>query len=95
MYICVKSLFFRLKDEERIRGGLYFVQGIPRDENWKASENIIFFKKKHLMLQNHVGEGMHFKFPIFLGIEAPAEELPAGRRCGGRGRGSGEFFFNF
>ncbi len=45
MYICVKSLFFRLKDEERIRGGLYFVQGIPRDENWKASENIIFLKK--------------------------------------------------
>ncbi len=48
MYICVKSLFFRLKDEERIRGGLYFVQGIPRDENWKASENIIFFKKTNL-----------------------------------------------
>ena len=45
------------------------------------------------MLQYHVGEGMHLKFATFLGIEAPSEELPAGRRCGGRGGGSGEYFF--
>ena len=26
----------RLQDHERIRGGLYFIQDIPRDENWKV-----------------------------------------------------------
>ncbi len=31
----------RLKDEERIRGGLYFVQTIPRDENGKILKPLL------------------------------------------------------
>ena len=31
----------RLEDHERIRGGLYFVQDIPRDENWKVRRDIL------------------------------------------------------
>lgn len=31
----------RLQDHERIRGGLYFIQTIPRDENWKVRRDIL------------------------------------------------------
>lgn len=31
----------RLQDHERIRGGLYFIQSIPRDENWKVRRDIL------------------------------------------------------
>ena len=31
----------RLQDHERIRGGLYFIQAIPRDENWKVRRDIL------------------------------------------------------
>ena len=31
----------RLEDHERIRGGLFFVQDIPRDENWKIRRNVL------------------------------------------------------
>ena len=31
----------RLQDHERIRGGLYFIQNIPRDENWKVRRDIL------------------------------------------------------
>ena len=31
----------RLQDHERIRGGLYFVQEIPRDENWKVRRDVL------------------------------------------------------
>ena len=31
----------RLQDHERIRGGLFFVQSIPRDENWKVLKDIL------------------------------------------------------
>ena len=31
----------RLEDHERIRGGLYFVQDIPRDENWKVRRDVL------------------------------------------------------
>ena len=31
----------RLEDHERIRGGLYFIQNIPRDENWKIRRDIL------------------------------------------------------
>ena len=31
----------RLQDHERIRGGLYFIQAIPRDENWKIRRDIL------------------------------------------------------
>ena len=31
----------RLQDHERIRGGLYFIQSIPRDENWKVCRDIL------------------------------------------------------
>ena len=31
----------RLQDHERIRGGLYFVQNIPRDENWKVLKDVL------------------------------------------------------
>ena len=31
----------RLQDHERIRGGLYFIQEIPRDENWKVRRDVL------------------------------------------------------
>ena len=31
----------RLQDHERIRGGLYFIQSIPRDENWKVRRDVL------------------------------------------------------
>eukprot|EP00095_Tigriopus_kingsejongensis_P001553 maker-scaffold137_size321222-snap-gene-0.10 protein:Tk01553 transcript:maker-scaffold137_size321222-snap-gene-0.10-mRNA-1 annotation:"4-coumarate-- ligase-like" len=31
----------RLQDHERIRGGLYFIQNIPRDENWKVLRDVL------------------------------------------------------
>ena len=31
----------RLQDHERIRGGLFFIQNIPRDENWKVRRDIL------------------------------------------------------
>ena len=31
----------RLQDHERIRGGLYFIQAIPRDENWKVRRDLL------------------------------------------------------
>ena len=31
----------RLQDHERIRGGLFFIQSIPRDENWKVQREIL------------------------------------------------------
>ena len=31
----------RLQDHERIRGGLFFIQSIPRDENWKVRRDIL------------------------------------------------------
>jgi len=31
----------RLQDHERIRGGLYFIQSIPRDENWKVRKDLL------------------------------------------------------
>ena len=31
----------RLQDHERIRGGLYFIQSIPRDENWKVLKSAL------------------------------------------------------
>ena len=31
----------RLQDHERIRGGLYFIQEIPRDENWKVRRDAL------------------------------------------------------
>ena len=31
----------RLQDHERIRGGLFFIQNIPRDENWKVRKDIL------------------------------------------------------
>eukprot|EP00094_Tigriopus_californicus_P002372 TCALIF_02290-PA protein Name:"Similar to 4cl2 Probable 4-coumarate--CoA ligase 2 (Dictyostelium discoideum)" AED:0.08 eAED:0.08 QI:10/0.81/0.83/0.91/0.90/0.83/12/272/929 len=31
----------RLQDHERIRGGLYFIQNIPRDENWKVMKDVL------------------------------------------------------
>ncbi len=31
----------RLQDHERIRGGLYFVESIPRDENWKVRRDVL------------------------------------------------------
>ena len=33
--------FFQLQDHERIRGGLYFIQNIPRDENWKVRRDVL------------------------------------------------------
>ena len=32
----LESPFLSCQDHERIRGGLYFVESIPRDENWKV-----------------------------------------------------------
>ena len=32
---------FLLQDHERIRGGLYFIQNIPRDENWKVRRDVL------------------------------------------------------
>ena len=29
------------QDHERIRGGLYFIQAIPRDENWKVRRDLL------------------------------------------------------
>ncbi|XP_040580808.1 probable 4-coumarate--CoA ligase 1 isoform X2 [Lepeophtheirus salmonis] len=37
----------RLQDHERIRGGLYFVQNIPRDENWKVLRSVLAEYKPH------------------------------------------------
>ena len=31
----------RLQDQERIRGGLYFIESIPRDENWKVLKDLL------------------------------------------------------
>jgi len=31
----------RLQDHERIRGGLFFIQAIPRDENWKVRRDVL------------------------------------------------------
>jgi hypothetical protein len=37
----VLANFFQLQDHERIRGGLYFIQAIPRDENWKVRRDVL------------------------------------------------------
>jgi hypothetical protein len=29
------------QDHERIRGGLYFIKNIPRDENWKVRRDVL------------------------------------------------------
>lgn len=31
----------RLQDHERIRGGLFFIENIPRDENGKILKNVL------------------------------------------------------
>ena len=31
----------RLSDHERIRGGLFFIRSIPRDENWKVLRDVL------------------------------------------------------
>ena len=35
--ICISFL----QDHERIRGGLYFLESIPRDENWKVLKDAL------------------------------------------------------
>ena len=39
--LCILAKFFQLQDHERIRGGLYFIQNIPRDENWKVRRDVL------------------------------------------------------
>jgi hypothetical protein len=36
-----KNFFLTFQDHERIRGGLYFIKTIPRDENWKVRRDIL------------------------------------------------------
>jgi len=31
----------RLQDHERLRGGLYYIQQVPRDENWKVQKSVL------------------------------------------------------
>jgi len=37
----INFLESRLQDHERLRGGLFFIQHIPRDENWKVVRSIL------------------------------------------------------
>ena len=30
-----------MQDHERLRGGLYYIQNIPRDENWKVLKSVL------------------------------------------------------
>lgn len=36
----INFLESRLQDHERLRGGLYYIQNIPRDENWKVTKDL-------------------------------------------------------
>lgn len=35
----INFLESRLQDHERLRGGLYYIKNIPRDENWKVTKD--------------------------------------------------------
>jgi len=37
----INFLESRLQDHERLRGGLYYIQNIPRDENWKVLKSVL------------------------------------------------------
>jgi len=37
----INFLESRLQDHERLRGGLFYIQNIPRDENWKVMKNVL------------------------------------------------------
>ena len=37
----INFLESRLQDHERLRGGLYYIQHIPRDENWKVVKSVL------------------------------------------------------
>ena len=46
----------RLQDHERIRGGLYFIKDIPRDENWKVRRDILAAYQPRTADQCELGE---------------------------------------
>ena len=48
----------RLQDHERIRGGLYFIQSIPRDENWKVLKDVL--QAYQPMAAEEVGNEIYF-----------------------------------
>ena len=37
----INFLESRLQDHERLRGGLLYIQQIPRDENWKVVKSVL------------------------------------------------------
>jgi len=37
----INFLESRLQDHERLRGGLFYIQNIPRDENWKVMKTVL------------------------------------------------------
>ena len=37
----INFLESRLEDHERLRGGLHYIQHIPRDENWKVVKEVL------------------------------------------------------
>merc|ERR1712110_639541 len=37
----INFLESRLQDHERLRGGLFYIQNIPRDENWKVLKSVL------------------------------------------------------
>ena len=37
----INFLESRLQDHERLRGGLYYIPQIPRDENWKVAKLLL------------------------------------------------------
>ena len=62
----------RLEDHERIRGGLYFVQDIPRDENWKVRRDIL------VAYQPKTTEEVSFLYQTFLkSFQKFAKTLPS------------------
>ena len=37
----INFLESRLQDHERLRGGLFYIKSIPRDENWKVMKSVL------------------------------------------------------
>ena len=50
----INFLESRLQDHERLRGGLHYIQHIPRDENWKVVRSVL---QKFVPPLKAVGDG--------------------------------------